>query len=156
MPFEKCIKKLGLQEDEVVYTTESVLAFPRNFIYDMENPDSVFYFGCISNNKEDFENYFENPYTRKFAASHKILIDLGGSADTILIERMDDKMKKFSYKDSAKNFKLTEGVRYFVVCYWSAETLDRHILKNYRHFFWYVEKSTLDVRIIFVCTDDVN
>ena len=153
MSFEKAIKKLGLQEDEVVYSSESVLAFPRNFIYDMQSPDSAFYFGCLSKNQEDFENYFENPSTPKLAAGHKVLIDLGGPIDTIQIERMNDKMEKLSYKDPAKEFKLTEGVRYFVLCYWSAETLDRHILKNYKQFFWYLEKSTLDVRIIFVCVD---
>ena len=155
MPFEKAIKKLGLSEERVIYTTEKVKAYPRNLIYDVENPDSVFYFGCISTDQKEFDAYFDNPATaNKLPVGHPLRRDLGSDVDTIMLEPLSEKTKYLSYKDSSKTFKLTEGVRFFVICYWSTETIDRHIIKNYRKFFWTIEKSEYEARVIFVCTDE--
>jgi hypothetical protein len=156
MSFDKSIKKLGLDIDKVIYTNETVLLYPRGLIYDLSNPDSVTYFGCLSTDKTSFVNYFENSSeSLKLKVGSKINRIAGEFTDSIYMEKINQKLLRFSYSDKSRAYKLNSSTQYVAICYWNSGALDKDLIKNYKYFKKYARlHPELNIQILFVSTDN--
>ncbi|UKN02931.1 hypothetical protein K6119_05310 [Paracrocinitomix mangrovi] len=155
MKFDKCLKKLGLTKESVVYTDENVILFPRGFVYNLSDKDSLTYLGCLSSDQEDFENAIENT-SHKQNIGRKIIRQGYGVNDTIAVESWEQKVKHFKYADKSISFMIEKDVKFVLVYYWSKDVLDRSILKNYYFFIKYAEEHLdLKIKVLPVCTDPV-
>jgi hypothetical protein len=155
LSFDRSIKKLGIEKENVVYTIEKILLYPRSFIYNLEKSDSIAYFGCISTDRKHFTQYFENrKEALKMSVGSNLLRGSGEYIDTMQIESIDVKSRRFKYSNPSKKFELEKGVQYVIICYWSTQTLDRSIIKNYLYFSEYLENHPeIKAQLIPVCAD---
>lgn len=155
MSFEKSIKKLGLEKDNVIYTTENILLHPRGLIYDLLRSDSIAYFGCISTDKDHFTQYFENRSEAfKMQQGSKLHRVVGKYVDTIQFEPIKFKIERFKYLEPSKKIELETGAQYLVLYYWSVQTIDRQIIKNYLYFSKYLlNHPEIKAQLIPICAD---
>lgn len=159
MPFRKCLRKIELTTDEVIYSNEEVSFYPRVLIYDIYQPDSVSYLGCFGTDQVSFLAHFEGngPLIRKEMGG-QIVHTAGPYADTILINPISQQLGRFRYADAAnKKVELKNSPAQVILYYWSSETLDRHLLKNYRFFRNYLAKHpSLNASLLPICTDQLE
>ena len=153
MSFDKSIKKLGIEEENVVYTNESVVMFPRTLIYDLKSPDSVSYLGCMGSDRKQFVQYFENNAAAvKIPVTKQLKRVAGEYVDSFQLEPVEKKIQRFSYSDSTKVFKIENGLRYLIIFYWHPSALYRLMIKNFRFFSTYLQQHPeLKAQLIPVC-----
>lgn len=155
MSFEKSVKKLGIETSNVIFTKETITIYPRGFIYDRSQPDSVFYFGCISSDQKDFTNYFEQIHSIKKLQIETTLNRIAGEyVDAIKLEHFEAKQANFYYSDSTWRHRLRVDTKFVVLYYWNTGSVDKNIIKNYLFFVEYANKHPeLGIEVLAVCTD---
>ncbi len=148
------LRRLHLDSTDVVISDEIVRVFPRGFIYKLNEPDSVFYFGCISHDQEDVIGFVEKGIGYKPSLGHNILRVYGDFGDTIKIESIQDKLRHFITFAGNKDFILDQDCEYLILYYISIGIIDRHFVKNIRFFKKYSEAiKDKSVRLIVVFVD---
>jgi hypothetical protein len=152
------LKKMKYDVSELAYTDEKLIIYPRGFIYSIDEPDSVFYFGCISSDQKDFKNYFEGKKTSlpKFALDNQINRGIEGYMDTLVIESLDIKISHFK-SSTGEKYSIREDTKHIIMYYWSNEVIDKSFAKNFRYFKKYAgEHPELNIQVIAVSTDKIS
>lgn len=150
MSLDECLKKLKIQENEVVSSNESVLMFPRSFIYSTTQTDSAVYLSCLSKDKKQFVSYFENTfYAEFFPIRSMILRSAGTFVDTVIVEPLEKRLSHFT-----KSSILNPSTKHIVFYYWTPSVLDRHLIKNYLFYYEYVQKHPeMNIQLVPVLVD---
>jgi hypothetical protein len=152
------LKKIKYDASELAFTDEQLLIYPRGLIYNVNEPDSVFYFGCFSSDQEDVRKYFEGEKTSlpKFALDNRIHRGMEGYMDTLIIESLEVKLNHFKTSSNEK-YTINPNTKYVILYYWSNEMMDKHFSKNFRYFKKYArEHPELNIQVIAVSTDKPN
>lgn len=133
------LKRLGLTPESVVYSDDVVAGFPRGFIYDVHQPDSVYYLGCISSDVELTENYFGTQnMIDLFGATDTMFRRMGDFVDTIGIEPLAEKLARLT-RCSNKDMNIsTENTDYVILYYWCNSMLDSYMKTNLKFFTKFV------------------
>lgn len=157
MSLSKSLKKMGLDKKSVVRSSENILLYPRIYIYDRNQLDSVAYFGCISNDKKSFISYFENN------AKGVIKLKIGGSplvreageyADSIKTLPLNTLIDRLSTRDSTSTPIVDSKARFLVVYYWNPDIIDRDIIKNYKYLKKYsANHPELKIQVLAVLNE---
>ncbi|PKP01092.1 MAG: hypothetical protein CVU11_16245 [Bacteroidetes bacterium HGW-Bacteroidetes-6] len=149
---EKDLKKLGIEKSDMVFSNESILFYPRGFIYCLSEPDSVYYLGCLSTDRKSVKAYFEGEIIGKTPVTNIILRGCQDLTDTIYLESLHEKIEHFT---SIKRDNLIhEATKYVIVYYWCSEMLDRKYVKNIRFLRKYAAANPeRGIQVIFVSTD---
>ena len=152
----KKLKKLGLQESEVVYTDESILFFPRIFIYDVDAPDSVCYLSCFSTDRGHLTEYFEdNSKPLNFVTESIVLRVAAGYTDTIKMESLATKLNHFKSEKQNQVFSVDIASKYVIIYYWCTDIMDRDFIKHFKFFKKYADKHPeKHIEIVAISTDN--
>jgi hypothetical protein len=152
------LKKMGYDVSELAFTEETLLIYPRGFIYKIDEPDSVLYFGCFSSDQKDVSNYFEGKKTSlpKFVLNSELHRGIEGYMDTMIVESLDIKLNHFK-SSTGEKYSIKEDTKYVLMYYWNNEMMDRFFAKNFRYFKKYArEHPELKIQVIAVSTDKPN
>lgn len=150
------LKNLRIRANQVVYSKESVMFFPRGFIYHVHQPDSVFYFGCYSSDQEEVTNYFERPDSVYLSAVNKHIYRRAGPyVDTIALHSLAQKISLFNKHTSQEISIDTTQTDYVILYYWATSMLEKHLNRNLRFMAKYARKHPEKrIRFLAVCIDD--
>jgi hypothetical protein len=123
---------MDLENSDIAQSVEVVPLFPRGFIYNVSEPDSVYYFGCFSSDLRDVEDYFNGNYSYKRTVGNKIIRGIGDFSDTIYLFSLADKSKMLKAFDNSGDFTPDVDAKYVVFYYWSPKLMDRFFRRNIR------------------------
>lgn len=151
---EENIKKLRLEKSDVAFSKESFLLYPRGFIYSLNNPDSVYYLGCLSSDINNVKTYFEYKTTSKSPLNNNISRSCGDDSEIIRIIPLEDKIKQLTPMEGDMDDLIKKDTKHVIIYYWCNEMLDRFYNKNIKFLKRYASKnSKKGIQVIFVSTD---
>ena len=110
------LKKMKYDVSELAFTDEKLKIYPRGFIYEVDESDSVFYFGCFSSDQKDVSNYFEGKKTSlsKFALNSQLYRGIEGYMDTMIVESLDIKLEHFK-SSTGEKYSIKEDTKYLAM-----------------------------------------
>jgi hypothetical protein len=149
----KKLKKLGLSGNDVVYSDEKVLAFPRGFIYDVNNPNEAYYFGCFASEIKEVKKYFKKPKkVNLFSTQDTIYRSLiRDYIDTIPIESLAQRIEKYNAQSKVK----TSNTDYVILYYWSNFIKADELNKNIKFFNEFTKNnSDYNIKFLVVSTSE--
>lgn len=145
------MKRMGLENSDVAISSEVVPLFPRGFIYDVSEPDSVYYFGCFSSDLQDVEDYFNGNYSYKSAVGNKIIRGIGDFNDTIYLYSLAEKLTMLKTFDNSSTFTTDENAEYVIFYYWSLNIMDRFFRRNIKALKKFAaENPEKKIQMVFV------
>ncbi|MDD4149323.1 MAG: hypothetical protein PHE33_04785 [Bacteroidales bacterium] len=144
-------RRLRLDEGDIVVSDEKVLLFPRGLIYKTSEPDSVFYFGCFSQDRKDVVNFIENGIGKMHPCGNLVLRGYEDFCDSIKIESFQDKIKHFTSFPNKDKFVYEADVEYTILYYFSDDMFKRWLIKNIRFFKEYSQNlSDKNIKLMVV------
>lgn len=151
---DECIENLKVEKSNVVLSKESIMFYPRGFIYNLNEPDSIFYFGCMKSDCENVKLYFDDKIKRKKPINQKIIRGYQQYSDTIYLESIDKKIAQLEPVQNGINMIIRENMNYVVLYYWSCKMLNRKYKRNIRFLEKFAtNNSHKGIQVIFVLTD---
>jgi hypothetical protein len=145
------MKRMGLENSDLAISSEVVQLFPRGFIYDVSEPDSVYYFGCFSSDLQDVEDYFNGNYSFKRAAGNRIIRGIGDFNDTIYLYSLTEKLTMLKTFDNSSTFTTDENAEYVIFYYWSPKLMDRFFRRNIKALKKFdAENPEKKIQMVFV------
>jgi hypothetical protein len=154
MDLDKSLMKLGLDKQSVVRSNQDVILYPRGFIYDLNQPDSVTYFGCISTDRNSIESYFAGESTLKFSSGSIMIRQVGEHSDSIKMLALNELTNRLTKKDSSLLPIIESKTQFLIIYFWNPEIMDRHIIKNYKYFKKYSNRHPeLKIQVIAVLNE---
>ncbi len=145
------LRRMNLDPEDFVISDEKVNVFPLGFIYEISEPDSVFFFGCFNSNRKDVIDYIENDKGLKHPSDKHVVRVYGDFCDTVKFEPFNQKLKHFTPLEG--NSKLDySSAEYVLLYYFSKSIFDRHFARNIRFFKSYSEQFDGKVQLIIVKT----
>jgi hypothetical protein len=150
-PFKKAVKKYRIDVSELVTSDESVRIFPRGFIYKLNEPDSVFYFGCFDSDLGTVREYFENKIQIKFPVNYSLSRMVGNFQEGISILSLQDLIRNFKTNDGLSFEMKGKDVNYLIIYYGSATDLDKDVIKNFKRIKEFSNNNPeLGIQVLFV------
>lgn len=145
------MKRSNLENSDIVKSNEIVPLFPRGFIYNVSEPDSVCYFGCFSSDLQDVEDYFNGIYSNKRSVGNKIIRGIGDFNDTIYLYSLSEKLTMLKTFDNSDTFTPNVDAKYVVFYYWSLNIIDRFLRRNIKALKKFAaENSEKKIQMVFV------
>jgi hypothetical protein len=145
------MKRMGLENSDLAISSEVVPLFPRGFIYDVSEPDSVYYFGCFSSDLQDVVDYFDGICSYKSAAGNKIIRGIGDFNDTIYLYSLSEKLVMLKTFDNSSTFTPNVDAKYVIFYYWSLNIMDRFFRRNIKALKKFAaENPENKIKMVFV------
>jgi hypothetical protein len=145
------MKRMGLERSDLAISSEVVPLFPRGFIYDVSEPDSVYYFGCFSSDLHDVEDYFNGIYSYKGSVGNKIIRGIGDFNDNIYLYSLSEKLVMLKTFDNSSSFTPNVDAKYVIFYYWSPKLMDRFFRRNIKALKKFAaENPEKKIQMVFV------
>lgn len=149
------LKKLGLTTEDVVYSNEKLTGYPKGLIYEVNKPDSVYYFGCLGSDAGALTDYFDKQEKGvMIGLNDTIKRILGDYTDNITFKSLPNLTSNF--KDLAnKNVSLNmDQIDMVLLYYWCKDVFIVEMKNNLKTFKQFVnEHPEKRIRFLAVCTD---
>lgn len=153
---KKVIKKLGIPEDEVLYSYQPQIHLPAILLYNTAVPDSVSYLMDVV--PEEINTCIETPqFDKKLATGITVTTRQSSMVDTLSLDRLDDKLASFAYPDGTDGFTANAQAKYVAIVMWNPETTGKTTLSSFKDLQKYAEAHPeYGIQLVFVFTDLVN
>jgi hypothetical protein len=148
------LKKLGLTVENVVYTNEKITGYPKGLIYEVNKPDSVYYFGCLGSDAVALTDYFDKQEMGfTMSVNDTIRRVIGDYEDKILLKPILELKNQFY--NTSNGFNLAPDQTYYVlVYYWCKDVFISDMKNNLKIFKKFVdEHPEKHINFLAVCTD---
>lgn len=148
------LKKLGLTIENVAYSNEKISGYPKGLIYDMNEPDSVYYFGCLGSDAGALTDYFDTQQMGfTLGANDTIRRIIGDYEEKILLTPILA-LKNQLYNTSNKFNLALDQTDYVLVYYWCKDVFIADMKNNLKSFKQYVDAHPEKrIKFLAVCTD---
>jgi hypothetical protein len=118
------LKKLGLTADNLAYYNGPVPGYPHGLIYNINQPDSVYYFGCLASDVDAMEDFFEEQNYGENMHVDRFILRIAGS-DTLKIgfNSLTEELKSYTDINNKHFDKIDLGNTNFVIMYYCCSAL---------------------------------